>query len=151
MNKDLGRVPDGTRLSRAEPQSTQGLGPSDFDPSRKIAARCIEIAHAVRDGFLSPEYATNQPISSLMERFACDQVAEAIKSEFGLGTIEQRVEIGWLIERGNVPLYATTSATGKATWTALHDDALRFAREADAYRAMGLWSDADRVAEHRWG
>ena len=31
MTKDIGRVPDGTGLSQAEPS---GLGPSGFDPSR---------------------------------------------------------------------------------------------------------------------
>jgi hypothetical protein len=29
-------------------------------------------------GFLSPEYATGQPLSSLQERFACKEVAKAI-------------------------------------------------------------------------
>lgn len=35
MTKDVGRVPDGTGLSQAEPVSR--LGPSGFDPSRKLA------------------------------------------------------------------------------------------------------------------
>jgi hypothetical protein len=35
MEQDNGRVPDGTGLSSpTEPQSSQGLGPSGFDPSR---------------------------------------------------------------------------------------------------------------------
>lgn len=56
---------------------------------RRGVARCIEIARETRDGFLSPEYATDQPMSSFQERFACDQVAQAIENEFALGTIEQ--------------------------------------------------------------
>ena len=35
MDTKDGRVPDGTGLSSpTEPQSSQGLGPSGFDPSR---------------------------------------------------------------------------------------------------------------------
>ena len=52
------------------------------DVERVAIARCIAIAREVRDGFLSPEYATDQPLSSMMERFACDQVAQAIEIEF---------------------------------------------------------------------
>jgi len=33
-----------------------------------------------RDDFLSPEYATGQPLSSIQERFACDQCATAIRA-----------------------------------------------------------------------
>jgi hypothetical protein len=32
-----------------------------------------------RGGFLSEEYAANQPLSSLSERFACDQCIKALK------------------------------------------------------------------------
>ena len=46
------------------------------------AARCIAIAEQVRDGFLSEEYAVGQPLSSIQERFACNQVIEAIRAEF---------------------------------------------------------------------
>lgn len=59
------------------------------DPVRAAIARCIEIARETRDGFLSPQYATDQPLSSFQERFACDQVAQAIENEFGLSTNEQ--------------------------------------------------------------
>lgn len=31
-------------------------------------------------GFLSPKYATNQPLSSFQERFACKECAEAIRA-----------------------------------------------------------------------
>lgn len=57
---------------------------------RRAVARCIAIAREVRDGFLSPEYATDQPLSSFHERFACDQVASAIEDRFAIGTTEQR-------------------------------------------------------------
>lgn len=56
---------------------------------RRAVARCIEIVRETRDGFLSEQYAVDQPMSSFLERFACDQVAEAIQQEFGMGTIEQ--------------------------------------------------------------
>ena len=56
--------------------------PSEDDVERVAIARCIAIAREVRDGFLSPEYATDQPLSSMMERFACDQVVAAIEAEF---------------------------------------------------------------------
>lgn len=59
------------------------------DEVRAAIARCIEIARETRDGFLSEEYATGQPLSSFQERFACNQVAEAIENEFGIGTNEQ--------------------------------------------------------------
>jgi hypothetical protein len=55
----------------------------------RAVARCIEIARETRDSFLSEQYAVGQPLSSIMERFACDQVAQAIENEFTLGTIEQ--------------------------------------------------------------
>lgn len=66
----------------------------DVDPARKAIARALEIAREVRDGFLSEEYATGQPVSSFQERFACDQVARAIEDEFAIGTTEQRRLLG---------------------------------------------------------
>ena len=39
-----------------------------------------KIAEAKAVEFLSPEYATGQPFSSFNERFACGQVAIAIRS-----------------------------------------------------------------------
>ena len=56
---------------------------------RYTLARCVEIIREVRDGFLSEEYAYGQPLASIQERFACDQAAERIENEFGLGTVEQ--------------------------------------------------------------
>lgn len=41
---------------------------------------CAQVAEAQKQAFLSPEYASNQPFGSLCERFACDQVAEAIRA-----------------------------------------------------------------------
>lgn len=37
-----------------------------------------EICERIMMGFLSPEYATGQPMSSIQERFACQQCREAI-------------------------------------------------------------------------
>jgi hypothetical protein len=41
--------------------------------------RCAKLADNKAVEFLSPEYATGQPLSSFAERFACTQVAEAIR------------------------------------------------------------------------
>lgn len=41
---------------------------------------CAKVADAKAIEFLSPEYATGQPFSSFNERFACEQVASAIRS-----------------------------------------------------------------------
>ena len=72
---------------------------------RRGAARAIDIVREIRDGFLSPEYATGQPMSSIEERFACNQAAEAIEQHYGLGTSEQCELLGKptpaQIERGD--------------------------------------------------
>lgn len=41
---------------------------------------CAKVAEAKAQDYLSPEYATGQPFSSHAERFACKQVAEAIRA-----------------------------------------------------------------------
>jgi hypothetical protein len=41
--------------------------------------RCARVAETLAEEFLSPEYATGQPLSSFQERFACAQVAAAIR------------------------------------------------------------------------
>ena len=41
---------------------------------------CAKIAETKAQDYLSPEYATGQPFSSHAERFACKQVAEAIRA-----------------------------------------------------------------------
>jgi len=64
------------------------------DEAHRAVARCIEIARETRDGFLSEQYAVGQPMSSFLERFACDQVAQAIETEFAMGTTEQRALLG---------------------------------------------------------
>lgn len=42
--------------------------------------RCAKVCEAAAKQFLSPEYATGQPLSSFSERFACDTCAEGIRS-----------------------------------------------------------------------
>lgn len=42
--------------------------------------RCAKVCEAAAKQFLSPEYATGQPLSSFAERFACDTCAEGIRS-----------------------------------------------------------------------
>lgn len=41
---------------------------------------CAKVAEAKAVDFLSPEYASGQPLSSFSERFACKQIAEAIRA-----------------------------------------------------------------------
>lgn len=57
--------------------------------SKRIAAeaavkaereRCAKIAEDQAIAFLSPEYASEQPLGSFCERFACERVAEAIRA-----------------------------------------------------------------------
>ena len=47
-----------------------------------------KIAEAKALEFLSPEYATGQPLSSFNERFACEQVASAIRAAVSKKTAE---------------------------------------------------------------
>lgn len=39
-----------------------------------------KVAEAEAQKFLSPQYAANQPLGSLLERFACEEVAKAIRA-----------------------------------------------------------------------
>lgn len=41
---------------------------------------CARVAEAQAQTFLSPEYAANQPFGSICERFACEEVAKAIRA-----------------------------------------------------------------------
>lgn len=42
--------------------------------------QCAKVAELQEQTFLNPNYASNQPHGSFGERFACRQVAEAIRS-----------------------------------------------------------------------
>lgn len=66
-----GRVPTGT--------PTVG-SPDVLAALERAALICEEQA---RD-FLSPQYATGQPLSSFNERFACDECARAIRAEIAI-------------------------------------------------------------------
>lgn len=48
--------------------------------SNDALEEAAKVAETCRDEFLSPQYATPQPIGSVAERFACSKVAEAIRS-----------------------------------------------------------------------
>lgn len=48
------------------------------DPIEREAA--IAALEEQQRTFLSPEYATGQPLSSMMERFACDRCIEALRT-----------------------------------------------------------------------
>jgi hypothetical protein len=50
---------------------------SAFADGIEAAAKACE---AQAKAFLSPEYATDQPLSSFSERFACDECAKAIRA-----------------------------------------------------------------------
>jgi hypothetical protein len=41
---------------------------------------CAKVAEAMQKDFLSSRYATGQPLSSFGERFACGQIAAAIRA-----------------------------------------------------------------------
>mgnify|MGYP000258194023 CR=1 FL=1 len=41
---------------------------------------CARVAEAQAQEFLSPQYASNQPFGSTCERFACEEVAKAIRA-----------------------------------------------------------------------
>jgi len=47
---------------------------------RATIEECAKVAEAKAAEYLSPEYATGQPMSSFSERFACGQIADAIRS-----------------------------------------------------------------------
>ncbi len=49
----------------------------------EIIEQCAQVAEAQKQDFLSPEYASNQPFGSFCERFACDEVAKAIRALVG--------------------------------------------------------------------
>lgn len=58
-----------TRIATAIREAEQ----SAFERAAKVAEECaLE--------FLSPQYATPQPIGSISERFACSKVADAIRA-----------------------------------------------------------------------
>lgn len=48
---------------------------------REGMKRAAEICEKMSGEFLSPRYASNQPIGSLTERFACDECVRAILSD----------------------------------------------------------------------
>ena len=41
---------------------------------RKAIEECMAVVIEMREGFLSPEYATGQPLSSMNERIACSMI-----------------------------------------------------------------------------
>ena len=45
-----------------------------------VLEEAARVCEQKRDDFLSPEYATNQPLSSITERFACTECANAIRN-----------------------------------------------------------------------
>lgn len=47
---------------------------------RETTALAAKLAERERQDFLSPEYATGQPLSSFQERFACGQIADALRT-----------------------------------------------------------------------
>jgi len=62
------------------------LKPSDLEVKLAVFAveaereACAKVCEAQQDIFLSPRYAANQPMSSIAERFAAGQCAEAIRA-----------------------------------------------------------------------
>jgi hypothetical protein len=46
-----------------------------------ILERAAQLCEEQARAFLSPDYATDQPLSSFAERFACGECAKAIRAE----------------------------------------------------------------------
>ncbi len=45
-----------------------------------VIEECAKVAESEAQAFLSPQYAANQPFGSICERFACEEVAKAIRA-----------------------------------------------------------------------
>ena len=73
-----------TGYTTVDPSEGEQAKPCYPDPVMDAVRRCAEIAREQAKAFLSPEYATGQPLSSLSERIACEIVAGVIEAEFGL-------------------------------------------------------------------
>ena len=72
---------DGFEYWRARALIAESAVAAAWEEAAKIAeAKALE--------FLSPEYATGQPLSSFNERFACEQVASAIRAAVSKKTAE---------------------------------------------------------------
>lgn len=50
---------------------------------RETIEECIQTVEAVQQDFLSPRFATPQPIGSISERFACGMVIQALRALSG--------------------------------------------------------------------
>ena len=48
--------------------------------AEKERESCAKVCESLRNSFLSPRYATGQPISSIRERFAAGRCAELIRA-----------------------------------------------------------------------
>lgn len=53
---------------------------SAYSSREAVIEECAQVAEAQKQQFLSTQYAANQPFGSLCERFACDEVAKAIRA-----------------------------------------------------------------------
>jgi len=51
---------------------------------REAVGRCIAIIREQQQVFLSPRYATGQPLSSISERLACSLCIREIERAFGM-------------------------------------------------------------------
>jgi hypothetical protein len=60
--------------------------PSDLEVKLAVLAvavereACAKVCEELRDSFLSPQYPTGQPMSSIRERFAAGRCAEVIRA-----------------------------------------------------------------------
>lgn len=57
-----------------------GHGECGVQTRDAVIEECAKVAEAQAQAFLSPQYAANQPFGSLCERFACEEVAKAIRA-----------------------------------------------------------------------
>lgn len=88
------KVVDAAKAELEAIRASNDAEPFGREAERMVVARCIQIIFDIRDEFLSPEYAVDQPLGSLMERVACDLCIDAIGAEFVMSSNEQRILVG---------------------------------------------------------
>lgn len=77
---------DHERLARAasnaieRAETAEALAADRADKLERAVEEAALVCEAQAKLFLSPEYAFNQPLGSLMERFACEECAKAIRA-----------------------------------------------------------------------
>lgn len=79
-------TPEQLELARKIADQHRGSGWDKYEECALAAIietteRAAKLADKRRDDFLSPEYATGQPLSSFSERFACGEISTALRNQ----------------------------------------------------------------------